>query len=133
MSLFCLKRFVIAFISAFHSAPVAIPIFAYTMFSLFSIGYTKNNKPFLRKANNMIEIINESFIFTTGYFLMLFSEWIYNPQVAKNGEYVHDPVTIYNYGYVYITILFLILGLNLSYVLIEFKRSFQKAYRKSRE
>ena len=120
MTLFCLKRLVIAFITASLRTPVAIPIFTYTMFSLFSIGYTKNNKPFLKKVNNMIEIINESFIFTTGYFLIIFSEWIYNPKVLENGEYSHDPVTVYNFGYAYLTILFIVLVLNLSFVLIEF-------------
>ena len=130
MTLFCLKRIVIAIVTATLRDPVSIPALVYTNLSLFTIGYTLKNKPFEKKSNNLIEIINEIFIFTSGYFLMIFSEWIYNPEASENGDYSHDPVTVYNFGYVYMIVIVIIISFNLSYVLIEFFKSARKAYRK---
>ena len=130
MTLFCVKRFVIAIVTASLRDPLSIPALVYINLSLFTIGYTLNNKPLERKSNNLIEITNEFFIFTTGYFLMIFSEWIYNPEASEDGDYSHDPVTIYNFGYCYLTIIIIILSVNLSYVFTEFLKSARKAYRK---
>ena len=92
----------------------------YTLFPIFTIGYTINNKPFETMSDNLIEIINESFIFISGYFLIIFSEWIYDPSSGSSDDgFSHDPVTKYNYGYVYILFVLVVLGLNLSYVLYE--------------
>ena len=79
MSLFCFKRLVIGYVTSSLRDPISISILFYTNFPIFTIGYTIRNKPYERKSNNIIEIINETFILISGYFLMIFSEWIYDP------------------------------------------------------
>ena len=73
MTFFCLKRFLIAFVTASMKAPISIAILVYTKLSLFTIGYTINQKPFENKMLNYIEITNECFIMVTGYYMGLFS------------------------------------------------------------
>jgi hypothetical protein len=41
----------------------------------------------MTKALNLIEICNEFFILVTGYFMMLFSDWMYDPTSADNTSF----------------------------------------------
>lgn len=70
----------IAFCTATIRSPIAIIVLLYTLLPLFTIGYTLNTKPFDRKTQNRLEITNEIFIYISGYFLIIFSEWIYKPE-----------------------------------------------------
>ena len=40
----------------------------------------------MTKGLNIIEICNEFFILTTGYFMMLFSEWMFDPTFDPSSE-----------------------------------------------
>ena len=109
----------IAFVTSSLRYPISISILIYTNLSIFTIGYTINNKPFERKSHNLIEIFNESFILISGYFLIIFSDWIYNPEAFYKDENCNDPITVYNYGYAYIVFVVLIVSLNMSFILYE--------------
>ena len=119
MSIFCLKRLVIAFVTSSVRDPISVPILIYTKLSLFTIGYTLKYKPFETTSNNIIDILNESFILVSGYYLIIFSEWIYDPKSFSDDGYSDDPGTKYNFGYVYISFVALILFVNFSYVFYE--------------
>ena len=84
-----------------------------------SIGYTINTRPYERKSNNIIEIINEAFIFISGYFVFIFSEWIYDPTPNDIGDYEHEPTARYNFGYVYLVSLYLTIFFNLSIIVYD--------------
>ena len=78
-----------------------------------------------------MEIFNEMFVCVSGYFLMIFSQWIYDPVAFYNNEEnCHAPVTKYNYGYAYIGCVVLVLSLNISFVVYEQCKSGKKAYQK---
>ena len=128
MTLFCLKRLLIAFVTASLRDPISISILVYTKLSLFTIGYTINHKPFTRKSHNLNEILNEWFLLMTGYYLFIFSDWIYDPRPSSSGEYSHDPITKYNFGYSYIVMVVIIISLNMSIVVYELYKSSIKAY-----
>jgi len=120
----------IAFATSSVRDPISVSILIYTKLSIFTIGYTLNQRPYQRTSLNLNEILNETFILMTGYYLFIFSEWIYNTKPSAAGEYSHDPVTKYNFGYTYIALLIAVLGLNMSFVLYEQYKSAIRAFQK---
>ena len=86
MSLFCFKRLLIAFITAKLQEPISISILTYTKLSIFTIGYTINQKPYKSKILNVIDVINESFLLVTGYYMIIFSKWTYNPEIGESED-----------------------------------------------
>jgi hypothetical protein len=124
MSLFCLKRFIIAIVTAVSQEPISISILIYTKLSIFTIGYTINQKPYLTKFLNYFEVINECMVLVTGYYMIIFSEWMFNPVLLGSmQEYQNDPELKYNYGFVYIIFLSTNLILNLAFIIYEQYRS----------
>ena len=102
------------------------------------MGYTINQKPFQTNGLNLIEICNEFFVLVTGYFMMLFSEWMYDPTSGGQStgssipgdksrrllgrglgseEYQNDPAIKYNYGYGYLAALGVVLAFNSIFIL----------------
>jgi hypothetical protein len=68
---------------------------------------------------NYIDMINEFFLLATGYAMIVFSEWTYNPVIGTAQEYQNDPLIKYNQGYTYIGFLILILAANIFFILFE--------------
>jgi hypothetical protein len=113
----------IALVTASFKAPISISILIYTKLSIFTIGYTITQKPFSKKSENMTEIVNELFIWITGLYMTIFSQWMYDPtSLNENEEYSYVPITVYNYGYLYISFVVIILSFNLSIVASEFRK-----------
>ena len=79
---------------------------------------------------NFIDIVNETFILITGYYMILFSDWTYNPVLGNLEEYQYDPMIKYNSGYGYIVLLLMIFSFNLSFIIQEFCKAAIKANRK---
>jgi hypothetical protein len=86
MPIFCLKRLLIAMATAYIIRPIEIAIFCYIYLSLFSLGYNLNNKPMNTRVIQMIDNTNEFFILLSGYAIIVFSNWIYDPSMIKEGE-----------------------------------------------
>ena len=69
----------IAFATVYFIRPIAIPIFVYINMSILTIGYDVTHKPMNTKTIQIIDSTNETFILFSGYALIIFSNWIYNP------------------------------------------------------
>lgn len=73
----------------------------------------------MTKMLNYIEICNEIFICITGYFMMIFSEWFYDPNLGGKEEYSEDPLLKYNYGFVYFALISIALVFNFWFILYD--------------
>jgi hypothetical protein len=78
ISLFCLKRVLIAVGTKILISPICINIGLYLYISLFYIGYNFRYKPMSTKIIQFMDNINETFILMSGYAITLFSNWIYD-------------------------------------------------------
>ena len=79
MPIFCTKRIIIVLGTIFIKQPVAANIMIYIYLPLFSLGFNLTYKPFITKALNWIDNVNELFVLISAYFMMAFSSWIYRP------------------------------------------------------
>ena len=79
MPVFCLKRFLIAMVTVYIIRPIELVIFVYIYLSLFTIGYNIRNRPMNTRIIQIIENTNEFFILLSGYAIIIFSKWIYDP------------------------------------------------------
>ena len=106
-TIFCVKRILFASVTAYLMQYVVPSVYCYTFIPLFSIGYNLNNKPMNSKVLNAIENINEFFIMLNGYFLIMFTEWICDPQLR------------YDLGWIYIPLEIFVISLNLVLIFYE--------------
>ena len=71
--LFCIKRFILAFSTAFIYRPINITIGIYLFSSIFTIGYNLNWRPMNSRVLQVMDNTNEMFIMLTGYAIIFFS------------------------------------------------------------
>ena len=79
--MFCVKRLMIALATVTFIRPIAIPIFVYVKLSVFTIGHYITHKPMNSKVIQIMDSTNETFILLSGYALIIFSNWTYNPDI----------------------------------------------------
>ena len=84
-SLFCFKRFLIAMGTVYLIRPIEFSIFIYCNLSVFTLGYNIVNRPMMTRTIQIIDNTNEVFILLSGYAIIIFSNWIYQPEF-KSGE-----------------------------------------------
>jgi hypothetical protein len=73
---------------------------------------------------------NELFILLSGYAIIIFSNWMYDP-TSKEGEAAAEAVELrYRNGFIYLVFLGLIVSINVALILYEICRAFRKKFRK---
>ena len=77
--LFCIKRLIYGCMTVYFHDLVVANVYVYLFLPLFSIGYNLNKSPMNSKLLNSIENINESIIYSCGYFLLCYTQWICDP------------------------------------------------------
>ena len=117
-AIFCLKRLIYGLITVYLSKFVVPFVYAYMYVPLFAIGYNLNRKPMNSKLLNWMENINETLIYMCGYFLLLFTQWICDPQRR------------YQFGFYYIYLQISIVGINFSLIFYEMGSAMKKEYRR---
>jgi len=75
-SLFCIRRYIIAFLTIFMNSYVALNIVVYILLQLGTISMFLHFKPMLTKMMNYTEIINEGVILASVYYMMIFTNWM---------------------------------------------------------
>ena len=77
------------------------------MIPLFSIGYNLNEKPMNSGLLNFMENINELLVYFSGYFILIFTQWIC------------DPMKRYEFGWFYINLIGVVVAINAIIILYE--------------
>ena len=72
-TLFCIKRLLIAYLTIFTNEYIFIHIWVYAYTSIFFICMFIRMKPMYPSILNKIEILNESLILITSYYMLIFS------------------------------------------------------------
>ena len=78
---FCIKRLIYGFATVFLTDFVVPQVYVYVFLSLFSLGYNLTRQPLNSKLLNFMENLNETLIFSCGYFLLTFTQWICDPNI----------------------------------------------------
>ena len=100
--------------------PIEIVIFVYTNLSLFTIGYNLRTRPMNTRTIQIIDNTNEFFILLSGYAIIIFSPWMYDPTNLGPGEQAPEaPLLRYSNGFIYRFFLGLIMFINVSLILFE--------------
>ena len=92
--IFCMKRIIYSLVTAYLQAHVVPSIYCYTLIPIFSLGYNLNNSPMNSRILNWIENVNECFIWINGYFLIMFTEWICDPEIRYALGWIYMPIEI---------------------------------------
>jgi len=74
--LFCIRRYIIGVMTIFLNSFVVFNIIVYFALQIGTISMYLHFKPMLTKFLNRIEIMNETLIFISVYFMMIFTNWI---------------------------------------------------------
>ena len=75
-ALFCIKRLIYALVTVYLGEHIVPNVYTYTFIPLFSIGFNLKNRPMISKLLNFMENINESIIYFSGYFILIFTQWV---------------------------------------------------------
>ena len=113
---FCLRRLALACTTVFlnnHIIP-SLALCSYSSIAIIGIGLSE--KPLNGKWWNILENLNEAFIIITGYFMLLFSEW------------VPDVFVRHQYGEVYVELLHGIIAVNCVVGLYDMGKRARKYY-----
>jgi hypothetical protein len=128
--LFCIKRFIIALGTALFVKPIEISIFFYIYLSLFTLGYNFLNRPMSTRVIQIIDNTNEVFILLSGYAIIVFSNWIYNPDI-QSGMQAEEALELrYDIGFIYLGWLGLIVSINLALIIFEMFKACRKKNRR---
>ena len=119
-TIFCLKRIIFSIVTAYLRAHVVPSIYCYTLIPIFSLGFNLNNTPMNSRVLNFIENLNECFVWINGYFLIMFTEWICDPEIR------------YMLGWIYMPIEILVIAINLVLIFYELFIAFRNQRRKLR-
>ena len=117
-AIFCIKRLIYGLITVHLTNYVVPQIYVYTFIPLFSIGYNLNNNPMNSRLLNLMENINEWIILCSGYFLLIFTQWIC------------DPMERYNFGWYYIKLIIFVVTINLLLIFYEMGIGIKMSHRK---
>ena len=79
-TIFCIKRLIYALVTVYLGEHIVPNVYSYTLIPLFSIGFNLNNRPMNSRVLNFMENINEVIIYFSGYFLLVFTQWICDPR-----------------------------------------------------
>tara|TARA_B110000285_G_scaffold225061_1_gene282732 strand:- start:642 stop:938 length:297 start_codon:yes stop_codon:yes gene_type:complete len=84
----------------------------------------------MTRTIQIIDNTNEVFILLSGYAIIIFSNWIYNPEIKSGEQAPHAPELRYNNGFIYIYFLALIVFINLALIIFEITKALRKENRK---
>jgi hypothetical protein len=87
--MFCIKRFIIGFSTIFANHVVWINMVAYMVLSLATIAFFIRFKPMNSTALNKIELFNESFIYISSFFFLIYSDWFDDIEMRYDIGFVH--------------------------------------------
>ena len=85
---------------------------------LFALGYNINKRPMNSKLLNWMENLNEIIVYICGYFILLYTQWICDPEKR------------YEYGWFYIYIQVVVVSINFSLIFFEMGLAMRKEYRR---
>jgi len=109
-TLFCIKRLLVAYMTIFANSYLFLHLFIYVYTSIFFISMFITSKPMYPSILNKIEIMNESFMLFTSYYIIIFS------------GFFTDIEARYNYGFGYNVLLGMIVMINIVFIFIEIYR-----------
>ena len=115
---FCFRRLALACSTTFMNDHIVPSLAIYFYGSIFVVSIGVSQKPLEGRWFNILENLNETFIIITGYFMLLFSEWV--PDVYVRHEY----------GDVYVELLHGIIAVNVVVGLYDIGRVLRKKYLK---
>ena len=76
-----IRRLLLSYFTVFKNGRVVIHIFLSQGSSIFFLRYLLLNKPYESNVLNNFEIMNEIFTFLNGYSLIIYSDYVNNPEV----------------------------------------------------
>jgi len=105
--LFMLRRFALALCLVFWVEHPTFQLMTFQFSSLFMMMFQGQFMPYITRAQNRMELFNESLVLMSSYHLFLF------------GDFVRDADTFYKIGYSLVFIIFLCVIINFGTILID--------------
>lgn len=118
MLLFIFRRMTLAFLTVWFNDYVFAAVYFNFYISIYLVGYGVWTRPLTERWINILENLNEGFIVLSGYFVLMFSEW------------VGDVYVRYEYGSVFVDLLQGIVLVNVGMIGNDMINAAQMHYRK---
>jgi hypothetical protein len=96
---------ILAFTTVMFPTQVWLNVAVYIYTSLFGLGFLLTDKPMSEPVLNYIENVNEFIIYTTGFFMLIFSAWFPNRELQ------------YEIGFLWYYYIIAFIGLNISLII----------------
>ena len=82
--IFCARRLFLAIATVLKGEYLIVGLYAYILLSMLTLTFFIRNKPMKYESFNNVEIMNETLILTTSYFMFVFSDWISDVEIRYN-------------------------------------------------
>jgi hypothetical protein len=82
--IFCTRRLLLALATVLKGEYLIVGLYTYVFLSMLTLSFFIRNKPMKYESFNNVEIMNETLILSTSYFMFVFSDWIPDVEIRYN-------------------------------------------------